>query len=468
MKNFVNVLILALGVLAYEDPSDLPVCIVGAGPAGLTTAAELELKGKRTVIFEKQDAVGGKCQAVYQDDGFSPLGALIFTPPTYRESIKMIVNTGMSSVPFVSGDKYQYNATNGAIWEKPTPPPGFNVLFMQEIGRYINWWNKNFYFYNAAASYRHGIPHEFTVTTAAWLAKNQYKVLQVLFIQAMVAYGYGDYRQVPIIYMLQYLTPDVTMALLKVQQGTEVHIADFHKVLSRYADKSISGPIHLSASITEIDRSGDHPIIKYHHSRENEDQTKTQSCSAVVMAFPPTLSALEAAGLHLTEDERAVFAPVGINSFYSGAVRMKTPHAMTFGVASSHPMLPPDPAGEPVVAVKLHEDLEVAITSSWGPYRGNMTKAEAYSRLKGTLSKLNKDPRNETSVAVPITDDDVLAFQENDYFPHFDEDELAMGYYEKFERLQGQRKTYYASGFNMFELVEYAIRAGQDVVRMYF
>ena len=27
------------------------------------------------------------------------------------------------------------------------------------------------------------------------------------------------------IYMLQYLTPDVTLALLKVQQGTEVHIA---------------------------------------------------------------------------------------------------------------------------------------------------------------------------------------------------------------------------------------------------
>lgn len=59
----------------------------------------------------------------------------------------------------------------------------------------------------------------------------------------MVAYGYGDYRQVPIvrymtyvhlpsspadslqIYMLQYLTPDVMMALLKVQQGVEVNIA---------------------------------------------------------------------------------------------------------------------------------------------------------------------------------------------------------------------------------------------------
>ena len=241
---------------------------------------------------------------------------------------------------------------------------------------------------------------------------------------------------------------------------------DFHKVLALYAEKSITGPIHLSTTISEIDRSGDHPIITYHNSHESSPQT--QSCSAVVMAFPPTVSALQGAGLSLTEDEREVFAPVGINSFYSGAVHMKTPHAMTFGAASTHPMLPPDPAGEPVVAVKLHNDLEVAITSSWGPYRGNLTKAEAYSRLKSTLSKFNKDPRNTTSMSVPITDADVLAFQENDYFPHFDEDELAMGYYEKFENLQGHRNTYYASGFNMFELVEYAIRAGQDIARTYF
>ena len=243
---------------------------------------------------------------------------------------------------------------------------------------------------------------------------------------------------------------------------------DFHKVLARYAEKSIAGPIHLSTTISEIDRSGGHTIIKYHHSRGNDSQFKTQACSAVVIAFPPTISALQSAGLSLTDDEREVFTPVGINSFYSGAVHMKTPHAMTFGAASTHPMLPPDPAGEPVVAVKLHDDLEVAITSSWGAYRGNLTKAEAYSRLKSTLSKFNKDPRNATSTAVPITDADVLAFQENDYFPHFDEDELAMGYYEKFEKLQGQRNTYYASGFNMFELVEYAIRAGKDIAKTYF
>jgi hypothetical protein len=102
---------------------------------------------------------------------------------------------------------------------------------------------------------------------------------------------------------------------------------DFHKVLSRYADKSISGPIYLSTSIAKIDRSGTHPIITYHNLRESNPRIRAQPCSAVVLAFPPTLSALQYAGLDLTEDERRVFAPVGIHSFYSAAVQMKTPHS---------------------------------------------------------------------------------------------------------------------------------------------
>ena len=42
-----------------------PVCIVGAGPAGLTVANKLQAKGFETAIFEKDPEVGGKCQAYY-------------------------------------------------------------------------------------------------------------------------------------------------------------------------------------------------------------------------------------------------------------------------------------------------------------------------------------------------------------------------------------------------------------------
>ncbi len=46
---------------------DLPVCIVGAGPAGLSAASKLQDKGIKAIVFDKQDAVGGKCQAYYDD-----------------------------------------------------------------------------------------------------------------------------------------------------------------------------------------------------------------------------------------------------------------------------------------------------------------------------------------------------------------------------------------------------------------
>ena len=48
-----------------------PVCIVGAGPAGLAVASRLEAKGYTTVIFEKNVEVGGRCQD-YHDEKYVP------------------------------------------------------------------------------------------------------------------------------------------------------------------------------------------------------------------------------------------------------------------------------------------------------------------------------------------------------------------------------------------------------------
>jgi hypothetical protein len=106
---------------------------------------------------------------------------------------------------------------------------------------------------------------------------------------------------------------------------------------------------------------------------------------------------------------------------------------------------------------------------SWGPdARSADDMAVAHSLLKSTTSKMNRDPRNATDVAAPISDDDIVAFREWDYFPHFNTTSLQNGWYDKFNAVQGQGKTYYASGLNGFELVEFSIRAGQDIAQTYF
>jgi cation diffusion facilitator CzcD-associated flavoprotein CzcO len=63
---FLSIAILFVA-FAHTAPTDYPVCIVGAGPAGLAAGNRLQSNRQKTVIFEKQALVGGKCQAVYQE-----------------------------------------------------------------------------------------------------------------------------------------------------------------------------------------------------------------------------------------------------------------------------------------------------------------------------------------------------------------------------------------------------------------
>jgi NADPH-dependent glutamate synthase beta subunit-like oxidoreductase len=49
----------------HDEPK--PVCIIGAGPAGLSAAGRLEKKGIKAMIFDSQAEVGGKCQAWYDE-----------------------------------------------------------------------------------------------------------------------------------------------------------------------------------------------------------------------------------------------------------------------------------------------------------------------------------------------------------------------------------------------------------------
>lgn len=61
--------LLSLTASAWPQPrhEKPPVCIIGAGPSGLSAAAKLEEKGTKAMIFDKQAEVGGKCQAWYDE-----------------------------------------------------------------------------------------------------------------------------------------------------------------------------------------------------------------------------------------------------------------------------------------------------------------------------------------------------------------------------------------------------------------
>ncbi|KAJ6505296.1 FAD/NAD-P-binding domain-containing protein [Mycena sanguinolenta] len=436
-----------------------PICIVGAGPAGLRAARALEDQGKDAIIFEKMSTVGGKCQAYY-DSVFHPLGALLIENTTYVEAQSVIAQTNVTYLPTGGGaPTWSYDWTDGNIVPYPSFTLEEEALLAVEIAKYENLWTTEFYPFSGVG-YTDPLPSNLTLTTDAWLESYGFEVLPVLFNLGMFVYGYGDPRETPVLYMLQLFTPSILLAFTGL--GSE-NIIDFHEVMVQYAE-TISSPTYLATNITSINRSGAQPLITY---SVNGAAPKTQSCASLILAFPPTVKLLAAANLDLTAAEEDLFSSVQLTNYWSGAVSMEIPADQLWYANSSSPAVPPAPEAQPVGFIRLFNESNVVTTWSWGASNVSYTNEQAYDLLLSTLSLVNyANPSNPTD-AVPITADDVKAFRVHNYFPHVSGADLAAGWYQRFDKLQGTNATYYASGLNGFESVEFALRAGLNVVQTY-
>lgn len=243
---------------------------------------------------------------------------------------------------------------------------------------------------------------------------------------------------------------------------------DFHKMFAEYTKKELcETPIYTSADVRCVDRSGPNPVLTYTVPKGNFVSWNKQECSSVIFAFPPNLDNLQRVGVDLTEEEHNTFANVTTHQYYSSAVELELPFGVSYVAASKSPNVPPPNDGEPVAILRLSQQSNVSTAWSWGPYEFQ-TEAAAKRLLIDSLSEINKDPRNATAKPAPFTEEDVKAFRKWDYFPHFDSEALAAGAYEKYNNLQGCKKTYYASGISGMEIVEWALRSGYDIVDRYF
>ncbi|KAF2018538.1 FAD/NAD(P)-binding domain-containing protein [Aaosphaeria arxii CBS 175.79] len=451
----------------HEKP---PVCIIGAGPAGLTAASKLEAKGVKAIIFDKQPDIGGKCQSWYDDQGiFHPLGAAFFSNGTYPETVKVINASGVSVEPFAlagARQQFQFNYTTESGDIKPAP--GITVPMIarlgEEIPRYIQTWQRRFAPFSAP-SFKNGVPDEFSVTGTEWFVANNFTTLQQLLVNPLALYGYGDINIVPALYVLQYITPDLLTAFLG---RSSVYYADFHKIWVEWAKGALcKTEIRTSHEIRCIDRSGENPVLKYTKPHGKFYEWGHQECSSLIFALPPTIENLERAGLDITEKENEIFSAVVTHNYFSSAVEIDMPFGVSYIAASANSTIPPPNDGQPVAVLRLSAESNVSVAWSWGP-DGEFPESMGYDLVLDTFGKLNKDPRNETAQPQPFCPDNVKAFRKWDYFPHFGSQALKDDIYARMTKLQGCKKTFWASGLGGMETVEWAIRAGQDVVDTHF
>lgn len=443
---------------------------------------------------------------------YFPLGAAFFSNASWPETVAVVNQTGVPAEPIYLNEgarqQFYFDYQNGTTSPlEPFPTPFIQALF-EEFPRYVAQYTSEFEPI-VRPGYKSGVPESLTVPAAQWFRENNYTAIPIAIVDPIALYGYGDINNTPMLYVFQYMTPDVLTAFAGLHP---VYLIDFHAVWEKFAAQNITGAVNTNTNITKIDRSGKY-IKLYYANKDHDggdgpwdgpgnwgdnwggnwggnkrggggwgeaewgwispwgkhDKECWQPCSDLVLAFPPTLINLQMAGLDLTPQETAVFEPVTVTNYYSSAVNFSgLPLDVSYiGASNITAGQPPPDVGEPVAGLRLHSDSTIVTWWSWGPRGVFQNMADAYDLLISTLSQINKDPRtNETSI--PVTAQDVRAFRQWDYFPRYDTEQLAQGYFAKFNALQGTKRTFYASGFNDFESVEWALRAGKDIANSYF
>jgi len=218
--------------------------------------------------------------------------------------------------------------------------------------------------------------------------------------------------------------------------------------------------------LTNVERKTK-PSIQYRTA--GSKHTKTQLCSDVILAFPPTSEALKESGLSLSRGEKSLFSQVDVNGYFSSAVRMShLGHNLSVSQELPNPLAPFKPEGQPVYLTPLHANSNIVnVYSVDDPSHPNAARVKKH--LVQDLSKINRDLQKPNSKVGALDAADIRAFSGKiPYFPHVSPESLADGWYKKFNGLQGEDRTYYTSGLNCFELVEYTIRAARDLVKTHF
>jgi hypothetical protein len=268
-------------------------------------------------------------------------------------------------------------------------------------------------------------------------------------------------------------------------------LLDFHEVFQRWSRQLARSEIRLRSTVERIgtyhtksqhasvrprqqtnrpvlDRSEE--VITLHYtSRQNTPAQQT--CSEVVLAFPPTLSSLATAGLSLYPAEEAVFSAVRTTNYFSAAVRLNTPPLSSFQIATETPFSSPDLMGQPIYVEGQYNTSDISLLYAVASHAQSV--GEVGEVILQTLSRINGNPAdnidNGEEGTTPVTERDVKAFRHHpDYFPHFGAEALRGGLYDLFNGLQGENRTYFASGLNRVEHVEYVVVGAREVVQRYF
>ncbi len=421
-----------------EESAGRTVAVVGAGPAGLSIARELERAGHRAIVLEALPEVGGKCESVDIDDRAYDLGGHVCTTQ-YANLARLAVELGVTTED--TTPHRVYDIDNGESVPQST------AFFQREsFGRYAALREEEFPRIAEA-----GLAHSarsLAQPVSQWLAEHSLESMAESLSTGYTAAGYGYLAgDLPALYFVKYA--EMT-GLLSARPELLGHTGSFTIVggFKRLWEKVAAGlsDVRCGVTITAIERDPDRDtggvLVRTDHGEVVADDL------VLTVPIDQLLPVLDA-----TPEERDLAGRVRHLDYYTTVVSATGLPQSAFFLVDEHTR-PDAERGHAVAFHHRYPDQDVYACYSYGAdgMDGDDITAMLRSdveRMGGELGEVHTQRRWK-------------------FLPHFGSDDIGDGVYDRIEQVQGRHHTYHAGSMPAYELVECNIAYSRQLVRQHF
>ncbi|MBV8083471.1 MAG: FAD-dependent oxidoreductase [Chloroflexi bacterium] len=416
-------------------PADRPmrVCVVGAGPAGLTTALELQRRGHQVTVIEKADTIAGKAGSLEIEDHWYDLGAHIQIGE--HLAVWQLANEMGCEIEEVVASRL-FDIESRSVVVPRNPFADRSAMAAYQAFRQQR-------FPNIQAGNLKEVGHGLDAPIPDVLATEGGKPLAAVGI-AYTASGYGflDDADIPALYLVRLAEIgsmlDETAPFERIHRWTIK--GGFLELWRRVAGELTD--VRLGVRVEAIERSAGGVDVRARGRTEHYD--------ALVLACP-----LNQVGgfVDLDSEERDLFGRIRTIDYYTTFATVSGLPRHGFYLVKQH-IEDSATAGHATIFHHRYDDTDVYIFYSYGgpgvtPADVQRGVFEDVERMGGKVEMIHAQKRWA-------------------YFPHVNSADLEAGFYERLDAHQGQNATYYVGGLLAYELVETIIRQARDLVGLHF
>ncbi|MDO5293095.1 MAG: FAD-dependent oxidoreductase [bacterium] len=412
------------------------ICIIGAGPAGLTAAMYLEQKGYTNyTILEKEDYVGGKCYSPYYKGKRYEMGALMGAE-CYHAVGEVMEYCGVKpDGPML--DREFRNAYTGEVEEAFDPSEGPKVMAqLKQLAILLKT-----KYPDCTKNGHIGTHPDLAVPFNEFCEKNGVPLVKKLWLNPFTSFGYGYLDLIPAAYVFKYLDCDELVLFLKKQLWTWKEGAQ--SIWEQLSYKLANKP-RLATTINKVVRTEDKVYVYTDFGKEEYDK--------IIVTSP--LDQMEKY-FDVTEKEQNYFSKIISEDYKVFACTVKNYPKISAYIQEN---MVPHRAGHAMVYYHRWENEPEQIITVY--VLGDRNEKIGVEESKHLIEEDMKLCGFEV--------EDIVLHKSWYYFPHVNSYEYANGWYDEVESWQGNLNTYYAGEIMSFGDMNEVAQYSKELISRFF